>query len=67
MIQNGNQGDQKVPAQMSRNYELYIIKGGQSKKTLSKLRELKSEAIGSLVTVKAQVIRTSDVKPQIVV
>jgi len=43
---------------------LFIVHGENSKKQIAKMREIKAQSIGSLVTIKGIVVRASDVKPQ---
>jgi DNA replication licensing factor MCM7 len=42
---------------------LFIVNGEYAKKTIVKMREVKSSSIGGLVTVKGIVTKCSDVKP----
>jgi DNA replication licensing factor MCM7 len=46
---------------------VYIVFGPQSKASIRTISELKSEDIGSLVIVKAIVVRSNAVKPEITV
>lgn len=50
---------------LKRKFELVITPGPNSKKHPLKLRELKSDRIGSLVETRAMVVRVSEVKPVI--
>ena len=43
---------------------MFIVHGENSKKQIAKMREIKAQSIGSLVTIKGIVVRASDVKPQ---
>lgn len=53
-----------IPPELERQYNLIIVPGGQNgKKTFQKMREIKSNMIGSLISVKGIVTRCSDVKP----
>ena len=42
---------------------MFIVNGPNAKKVIKKMRDIKSESIGSLVTVKGIVTRAADVKP----
>ncbi len=53
----------QLPPQLRSTFETYILSGPNHKKKLTPLRQLKSDKIGSLVSVKCIVVRTSDVKP----
>jgi len=68
MINQGylkNENDQQkqigIPPELERQYELAFVKG--SKKEFQNLREIKSNMIGALVSIKGIVTRCSDVKP----
>jgi len=50
---------------MVRQYQLFFVHGENAKKTISKMREIKGNAIGSLVSIKGIVLRASDVRPMI--
>jgi DNA replication licensing factor MCM7 len=52
-----------IPPELSRNYQIVIVPGDQGKKQITKLREVRAQQIGSLVTVRGIVTRASDVKP----
>ena len=53
-----------IPAELERSYNLIIVPGGQNgKKTFQRMRDIKSNMIGSLINVKGIVTRASDVKP----
>ena len=56
----------KLHPLLHRKFELYIVRGpGCKKHHPIPLRSLKADKIGSLVTVKAIVVRVTDVKPNI--
>ena len=55
----------KLNPLLSRKFELFIIKGPNCKKSVLNIRDLRSSYIGSLVTIRAIVVRVSDVKPMI--
>lgn len=46
-----------------RKFQLFITRGPNTKQKVIPIRNLKSEDIGSLVTIKAIVVRVTDVKP----
>ena len=52
-----------IPPELERSYHLSIVPGAEAKKEFAKMREIKANAVGSLVTVKGIVTRCSDVKP----
>lgn len=52
-----------LPPELERQYQAFIVNGPNSKKVIKKMREIKAESIGSLVTVKGIVTRAGDVKP----
>ena len=54
-----------IPKELERDYQVLIVHGESSKKSLHKMREIKGHQIGSLVTVRGIVVRASDVKPQV--
>lgn len=51
-----------IPPELERNYNLQIVPGDE-KNAFTKMRDLKSSAVGGLVTIKGIVTRASDVKP----
>jgi len=53
----------QLPPELCRNYQIVIVPGDQGKKQITKLREVRAQQIGSLVTVRGIVTRASDVKP----
>ena len=61
--QNQNTGNIGIPPELERSYHLSIIPGNEGKKDFLKMREIKANVVGSLVTVKGIVTRCSDVKP----
>jgi DNA replication licensing factor MCM7 len=52
-----------LPPELQRNYELYIIRGMDEPKTELKMREINAETIGSLVTFRGIVTRTTEIRP----
>jgi DNA replication licensing factor MCM7 len=58
-VANKNQ----LPPELTRNYQLVIVPGEFGKKNVTKLREVRAQQIGSLVTIRGIVTRASDVKP----
>lgn len=52
-----------LPPELSRNYELQVIRGENEKKSELKMREIHAETIGSLVTFKGIVTKTTEVRP----
>lgn len=54
---------QKFPPELFRKYNVYFIFGENSKKKITKMRELRANQIGGLVLIKGIVTRVSDVKP----
>ena len=57
-----------IPPELERQYSLVIVPEGQNqygsgKKSFHRIRDIKSEMIGSLINVKGIVTRCSDVKP----
>ena len=63
--QNHGPGNSKmgIPPELERTYHLSIIPGNDAKKEFLKMREIKANAVGSLVSVKGIVTRCADVKP----
>jgi len=53
----------QIPPELSRTYQLVIVPGESGKKHITKLREVRAQQIGSLVTIRGIVTRASDVKP----
>lgn len=53
-----------IPKELDRIYQIVLVPGELSKKHVAKMREIKAQQIGSLVTIKGVVVRASDVKPQ---
>ena len=62
-MDGSNNPQNQLPPQLKRNFEVFITAGSNYKKKVTQLRELKSDKIGTLVMVKAIVVRTSEVKP----
>jgi DNA replication licensing factor MCM7 len=58
-----NAGKTSLPPELLRRYEVVIVPGPGSKSKVTPLRELKANDIGSVVSVKAIVVRNTDVKP----
>lgn len=59
-------GQNLIPPELERQYSLIIKPGGENgkmQKHFQRMRDIKSNAIGSLVCVKGIVTRCSDVKP----
>jgi DNA replicative helicase MCM subunit Mcm2 (Cdc46/Mcm family) len=52
-----------IPKELERAYQVMIVYGEFSKKSIVRLRDLKAPAIGSLATIRGVVVRSSDVKP----
>lgn len=52
-----------LPPELERTYQVYIVYGEQAKKSIQRMRDVKSNSIGGLVNVKGIVTRVSDVKP----
>lgn len=52
-----------LPPELERQYQVFIVNGPNAKKIIKKMRDIKSDSIGSLVTVKGIVTRAADVKP----
>lgn len=65
----GASGDSKnqIPPELERSYQVFIIYGEQAKKSILRMRDIRANQIGSLVTCKGIVTRVSDVRPCIVV
>lgn len=53
-----------IPKELERGYQVFIVHGELSKKKVVKMREIRAQAIGSLVTIRGIVVKSSDVKPQ---
>lgn len=51
--------------ELTRKFKVKIIPGNKGKRREVPLRQLKSKNIGQLVSVKAKVVKASDVKPQV--
>jgi DNA replication licensing factor MCM7 len=65
--QAGRDPAAQIPSLLKRKYELILVPGPNAKKHVLPLRGLKATIIGSLITVKAVVVRVSEVKPSVVV
>jgi DNA replication licensing factor MCM7 len=52
-----------LPPELERQFQVFIIYGEFAKKNIQRMRDVKSQQIGSLVNVKGIVTRCSDVKP----
>jgi DNA replication licensing factor MCM7 len=52
-----------IPPELERQFNVIITPGENTKPMISKMREIRANAIGSLVTIKGIVTRASDVKP----
>eukprot|EP00793_Prasinoderma_coloniale_P005304 PRCOL_00004712-RA len=57
----------QLPSALTRRFEVYFVPGSMGKVKALALRDVKSEHIGQLVTVKGIVTRVTDVKPQLAV
>ena len=57
------QSKNDIPPEMTRNFTVIITPGENAKPAISKMREIRANSIGSLVTIKGIVTRASDVKP----
>ena len=53
----------QLPPELERQYQVFIVHGPQAKKHIQRMRDVKSQSIGTLVNVKGIVTRCSDVKP----
>jgi DNA replication licensing factor MCM7 len=62
-VKNKQAGKTPLPAELLRRYEVIIVPGPGSKTNLTPLRGLKAGDIGSIVSIKAIVVRNTDVKP----
>ena len=52
-----------LPPELERQYQVFIVQGESGKKAIQRMRDVRSQQIGSLVNVKGIVTRCSDVKP----
>ena len=52
-----------IPPELERTYQVLLTHGEMGKKKVLKMREVRSQMIGSLVCVRGIVTRASDVKP----
>lgn len=66
-VQNPKANQNQLPPELYRTYQLVIVNGESDKKTITKLREVRAQQIGQLVTIRGIVTRASDVKPCIMV
>ena len=62
MLRN-EEANARIPPELERSYQVLVVPGEMEKKRVVKMREVKSQLIGSLVTVKGIVTRASDVRP----
>ena len=53
----------QLPPALERQYQVFIVHGPHAKKQIQRMRDVRSNQIGSLVNVKGIVTRISDVKP----
>ena len=58
-----NTKQNKLNPLLLRKFQLFITRGPNSKNKVLPIRNLNSEDIGSLATIKAIVVRVTDVKP----
>ena len=54
-----------LPPELRRNYEVYIIRGPDEKRSELKMREVHAETIGSLVTFRGIVTKCTEIRPSI--
>lgn len=54
---------QSLAPELERQFQVFIVHGENAKKNIQKMRDIKSNQIGSLVLIKGIVTRASDVKP----
>jgi DNA replication licensing factor MCM7 len=54
-----------LPAELSRKYDLMIIRGDNDKQAELKMREIHADTIGSLVTFKGIVTKNTEIRPSI--
>merc|ERR1719491_205984 len=52
-----------IPPELERTYQVVLIPGNSAKRTITNMRDIKSEHIGGLVTLKGIVTRASEVRP----
>ena len=52
-----------LPPELERTYQLFIVHGETAKKQTVRMRDIRSNQIGGLVTCKGIVTRVSDVRP----
>lgn len=52
-----------LPPELERQYQVFIVYGPNAKKSVQRMRDIKANQIGSLVTIRGIVTRASDVKP----
>ena len=67
-LRNNNSNNQQLDAIgkiLRKNFDVFIVPGPNYKKKISKLRDLKANRIGSLVNVKATVVKVTEVQPLI--
>lgn len=56
-----------LPPELERNYQVFFIHGTSGKKQINRMRDIRSNQIGSLVTCKGICTRVSEVRPCITV
>ena len=54
---------QIIPPELDRQYQVFIVPGANAKKELVRMRDIKANSIGGLITMRGIVTRASDVKP----
>jgi len=59
----GEEANVRIPPELERPYQMLIVPGETEKKKIVRMREVKSQMIGSLVTIKGIVTRATDVRP----
>jgi len=52
-----------LPPELERTYQVFIVNGPNAKKSISRMRDIRSNQIGALVTCRGIVTRVSDVRP----
>ena len=59
----GEDSNARIPPELERSYTVLIVPGETEKKKIVRMRDIKSQSIGSLVTVNGIVTRATDVRP----
>jgi DNA replication licensing factor MCM7 len=61
------EGNEMLPTETHKNYDVSLVNGSSAKNQIRSIHDLSAIDMGCLVTVKAIVLRATEVKPELVV